>query len=121
MPLYQGEPEALAYFDSFEYHIAMRNRSTWDPAMKRHTYDEVCTTEIYTLKTEEWHEQEGCQCYGSHPTHVTSVRWSKTAEKVWLTKGFVPSHGGVVSKHHRWATRYGFKNQLITEEDLCPA
>lgn len=95
-------------------------KDRFDPALSAHTNDEVCTTQIYTLKTEEWHEWEDCTCY-SHPTQVTSVKWSKTAEKFWLTRGFVPTHMGVLRKHDRWSARFDFQNQLIKEEDLCPA
>lgn len=121
MAIYQGEPDALQYFESLLYWTAVERRQTWNHTLQVHDYDDVCRTEIYTLKTEEWHEWEYCDCYGSHPTHVTSVKWSKTAEKVWLTKGYVPSHLGVVRKHNRWAAKFSFQGQLMKEEVPCPA
>lgn len=121
MPLYQGEPDALAYFDSYAYTKAVGYRQTWSHTHQVHNYDDVCRTEMYSLKTEEWHEWENCECYGAMPSQITSVKWSKTAENHWLRRGFVPTHGGVLRKHYRWADKHGFQNQVIKEDKLCPA
>lgn len=113
--LYQCEPGVEKYFETEEYWRAVMCRQTWDPARGFHTYDDVCTTQIFSIKSdaESCGETEDCACWPFPVYTLDRVRWTEKDERTWLTRGFVPSRTQSVLRHQRWAHARSYRNQLI--------
>lgn len=117
--IYQGEKEALAYFESTEYWSAVNRRATWDPSLNWHTPDDVCSTVIFKIKTDPHtdlplhdHSEDNCGCY-SIPNHIFTARWTPKDEEEWLNRGHIRLRHALHRKHYTWAKALNFEGQMI--------